>query len=169
MTLVGVLNGTSSNCILDALLLAFVDLRPSRITSLCCGQGSCSLSQPSSRCRPSFDPLPRFDRDTYRRLSGITIRDTLIGVLRPLLKTQTPVKATRPTASFQSGRKERTQRSPTCGPFASHSDPQGDLHLARGFPPGPSTAPRISASLEGSEPTLERAPYLRLARGHPSA
>jgi len=27
----------------------------------------------------------------------------------------------------------------------------------------------ISASLEGSEPTLERAPHLRLARGHPSA
>ena len=49
----------------------------------------------------------------------------------------------------------------------------------------PSTAPRISdslegsaptleranisASLEGSEPTLEQATHLRLARGHPSA
>ena len=30
-------------------------------------------------------------------LSGATIRDTLIGVLRPLLKTQTPDKTTEPT------------------------------------------------------------------------
>jgi len=30
-------------------------------------------------------------------VSGATIRDTLIGVLRPLLKTQTPDKTTEPT------------------------------------------------------------------------
>src|SRR6185503_4485905 len=42
---------------------------------------------------------------------------------------------------------------------AAHShppDPRGDLRLARGHPSRPSTAPRISASLEGSEPTLEQ-------------
>ena len=53
-----------------------------------------------------FFSFPGF---SFYLLSGITLRDTLIGVLRPLLKAQTPVKATRPTASFQSGRKERTQ------------------------------------------------------------
>ena len=62
----------------------------------------------------------------------------------------------RPTASFQSGRKERTQRSPARGPSAPPSDPRGDLHLARGLPSRPSTVPRVSASLEGSEPTLEQ-------------
>ena len=34
-----------------------------------------------------------------------------------------------------------------------------------GSPPEPSTAPRASASLEGSEPTLGEADRLRLARG----
>ena len=87
----------------------------------------------------------------------------------------------RPTASFQSGRKKKTQRSPAYGPFAPLSGPRDDLRLARGLPSGPSTAPRISASLEGSEPpssgqiisaslegsesTIERANHLRLARG----
>ena len=54
----------------------------------------------------------------------------------------------KPTASFQFGRKERTQRSPACGPFAPLSGPRDDLRLARGLPSRPSTAPRISASLE---------------------
>jgi len=36
------------------------------------------------------------------------------------------------------------------------SDPWGDFRLARGLPSRPSTAPHISASLEGSEPTLEQ-------------
>ena len=45
-------------------------------------------------------------------------------------------------------------------------NPRSDLRLARGLPSGPSTAPRISASLEGSESTLERTNHLRLARGH---
>ena len=35
-------------------------------------------------------------------------------------------------------------------------DSRGDLRLARGLPSRPSTAPRVSASLEGSEPTLEQ-------------
>ena len=60
-----------------------------------------------------------------------------------------------PTASFQSGRKERTQRSLTrgprmqSGPSAPPSDPRGDLRLARGLP----------------AEALDRAPRLRLARG----
>src|SRR6185312_2390802 len=37
-----------------------------------------------------------------------------------------------------------------------------------GSPLEPSTAPRASTSLEGSEPTLGEADRLRLARGHPS-
>ena len=41
-------------------------------------------------------------------------------------------------------------------PIRPPSDPRGDLRLARGLPSRPSTAPRISASLEGSEPTLEQ-------------
>ena len=45
------------------------------------------------------------------------------------------------------------------------SDPWGNLRLARGLASRPSTAPRISASLEGSESTIERANHLRLARG----
>jgi len=35
-------------------------------------------------------------------------------------------------------------------------DPRGDFRLARGLPSRPSTTPHISASLEGSEPTLEQ-------------
>ena len=97
-------------------------------------------------------------------LSGITIRDTLIGVLRPLLKTQTPVKATKPTASFQSGRKEGTRRSPACGPFTSPSNPRNDLRLARGSlrPAGQSPPRSRVANLP-----LSGANHLRLARGHP--
>ena len=52
--------------------------------------------------------------------------------------------------SFQSGRKERTQRSPACGPFAPPSDPRGNLRFARGLQSRSSTAPRISASLEAT-------------------
>ena len=46
---------------------------------------------------------------------------------------------------------------------AGRSPPRSRAPRAR-----PSTAPRVSASLEGSEPTLERADQLRLARDHPS-
>src|SRR6185312_957815 len=76
------------------------------------------------------------------------------------LKTQTYIRQLspqRPTASFQSGRKERTQRSPARGPSAPPSDLREDLRLARGLQSRPSTAPRVSALLEGSEPTLGEA------------
>ena len=75
------------------------------------------------------------------------------------LKTQTHIRQLgprRPTASFQPGREKMTQRSPARGPSAPPSGPRGDLRLARGLPSRPSTAPRFSASLEGSEPTLEQ-------------
>jgi len=81
-------------------------------------------------------------------------RDTKI-----TLKMQTHIRQLsprRPTAFFQSGRKERTQRSPACGPSAPPLDSRSDLRLARGLPLRPSTAPHVSASLEGSEPTLEQ-------------
>ena len=83
-------------------------------------------------------PLPRHSKRGYPSPgvpTGTTIRDTLIGVLRSLWKTQTHVKRLsprRPTACFPSGRKERTQRSPACGPFASPSNPRNDFRLARG-------------------------------------
>ena len=108
-------------------------------------------------------------------MPATTIRGTLIGVLRPLQRMQTRVRQLgprRPAASFQSGRKERTQRSPACGPSAPPLDSRSDLRLARGLPlrprPRPASPPRsrvanlpsrrqiISASLEGSEPTLEQ-------------
>ena len=69
-------------------------------------------------------------------VSGATIRDTLIVVLRLLSKTQTHVKATGPTKAPgllpNTGREERTQRSPACGPFAPLSGPPNNLRLARG-------------------------------------
>ena len=40
--------------------------------------------------------------------------------------------------------------------------------LLEGSPSKPSTTPRASASLEGSEPTLGEADRLHLTRGHPS-
>ena len=62
-------------------------------------------------------------------------------------------------------KKGKDSKKPSMRPIRTHSDPRGDLRLARGLPSGPSTAPRISASLEGSESTLERANLLRLVRG----
>ena len=53
-------------------------------------------------------------------------------------------------------------------PIRIPSDPRGNLRLARGLSSGPSIVPRVSASLEGSEPTLEHVGRLRLTRGHPS-
>jgi len=55
---------------------------------------------------------------------------------------------------------------------AAHAYPhepagQSPLH-SRAPRRDPRQAPRISASLEGSEPTLERSGRLRLTRGHPS-
>ena len=62
-------------------------------------------------------------------------------------------------------KKGKDSKKPARGPSAPPSDPRGDLRLARGLPSRPSTAPRVSASLEGSEPTLGEANRLRLARG----
>ena len=75
-------------------------------------------------------------------------------------------------ASFQSGRKERTQRSPACGPSAPPLDSRGnsvslegshrDPRLRPASSPRsrvanlPSSGEDISASLEGGEPTLEQ-------------
>lgn len=72
-----------------------------------------------------------------------------------------------PTISSRAGKKERTRRGPTYGPFDVPQDSRNELRLARGLPSGPSSGRRISASLEGSGSTLERATHLRLARGHP--
>ena len=61
-------------------------------------------------------------------------------------------------------KKEKDSKKPSMRPIRTPSDPWGDLRLARGPPSRPSIAPRISASLEGSESTLERAKHLSLAR-----
>ena len=85
----------------------------------------------------------------------------------------------RPTASFQPGKKQRTQRSPACGPFASPSNPRNDLRLARGSLSGPLDNLRLARGWwiypragDSSPPhsraplgTLDRATYLCLARG----
>jgi hypothetical protein len=118
-------------------------------------------------------------------LSGATIRDTLIGVLKPLSKTQTHVKATGPTKApgllpnleERKGLKE-AQHVAHSHPSQAHrtiSAPlEGSestlgrvthLRLARGLPSDPRPRNRISASLEDSGPALERVASLRLARG----
>ena len=87
-------------------------------------------------------------------LSGATIRDTLIVVLRPLSKTQTHVKATGPTK--------------VPGLLPNPEERKGlkeAQHVAHSHP---SQAHRtISASLEGSGSTLKQVTHLRLARGLP--
>src|SRR6185369_11148041 len=83
---------------------------------------------------PSTRPKPR------GLLSGATIRGTLIGVLGSLKKHEYLLRQLgprRPTACFLFGRKERTQRSPACGPFPSPSNQRNDLRLARGSLSGP--------------------------------
>ena len=77
----------------------------------------------------------------------------------------------RPTVSFQSGRKERTQRSPTrgprtqCGPSKPPRTCGAISASLEGSPSRASTAPHVSASLEGSEPILGGVDRLLLARG----
>src|SRR6185437_14612263 len=85
-------------------------------------------------------------------MSGVTIRDTLIGVLRPLLKTQTPNKTTEPTKAhglLLLQRKGKDSKKPSMRPIR--------IPLK--------TRWTISASLEGTGSTLERVANLRLARG----
>ena len=92
--------------------------------------------------------------------------DTLTKGIKIVLKTQIHIRQPgprRPTAYFQSGKKEMTQKSPIrcpctqCGPSAPPRNSGVISASLKGSPPRPSTAPRVSASLEGSEPTLERA------------
>ena len=66
-------------------------------------------------------------------------------------------------------KKGKDSKKHSMWPIRTPLGPAHDLRLARGLSSRPSTAPRISASLEGSESTLERANHLRLARDHPSA
>ena len=71
----------------------------------------------------------------------------------------------RPAAYFSLREKERTQRSPACGPATS---PSGRWPISASLE-GPSQAHQTnSAPLEGSESTLRRVTHLRLARGLPS-
>src|SRR6185503_13436153 len=119
-------------------------------------------------------------------LSGATIRDTLIVVLRPLFKTQTPDKTAKPTKAhglLLIQRKEKDSKKPSVRPIriplkpAERSPPRSRVPLGpagqtpprSGVAQGPSTARLISASLEGSGSTLERVTRLRLTRGHLSA
>src|SRR6185312_10382698 len=118
-------------------------------------------------------------------LSGATIRDTLIVVLKSLSKTQTHVKATGPTKApgllpnpeERKGLKE-AQHVAHLHPSQAHriisASLEGSgstlervthLRLGRGLPPGPSTAQTHLRLLEDSGPALERVANLRLARG----
>ena len=87
-----------------------------------------------------------------RDLSGAIIRDTLIGVLRPLSKMQTHVKATGPTKAPGLLPNPEERKGLREAQHVAHSHPS-QAHRA------------ISASLEGSGSTLERVTHLRLARG----
>src|SRR6185503_17025757 len=121
----------------------------------------------------------------FPRMSGATIRDTLIGVLRPLLKTQTPDKTTEPTKAhglLPLQRKGKDSKKPSVWPIRTPLRPteqypprsrvadlpsSGSLISAslEGSPRDPRPHKRISASLEDSGPALERVANLRLARG----
>ena len=93
-------------------------------------------------------------RERGGRVSGATIRDTLIGVLRPLSKTQTHVKATGPTKAPGLLPNPEERKGLKEAQHVAHSHPS-QAHRT------------ISASLEGSGSTLERVTHLRLARGLP--
>ena len=122
----------------------------------------------------------------YLCVSGATIRDTLIVVLRPLLKTQTSDKTTEPTKAhglLLLQRKGKDSKKPSMRPIriplkpAGRSPPRSRVPLrpAGQSPPCsrvadlPSSGWPISASLEDSGTTLEQVTNLRLAQGHLSA
>src|SRR6185503_3902508 len=105
-------------------------------------------------------------------LSGATISDTLIGVLRPLLKTQTPDKTTEPTKAhglLLLQRKGKDSKKPSMRPIRTPLRPAGPSPPRWRVVDLPSSGWPISASLEGSGSTLVRVTNLRLARGHLSA
>ena len=85
-------------------------------------------------------------------MSGATIRDTLIVVLRPLSKTQTHVKATGPTKVPGLLPNPEERKGLKEAQHVAHSHPS-QAHQT------------IFASLEGSGSALERVTHLRLARG----
>src|SRR6185312_13516416 len=102
-------------------------------------------------------------------LSGATIRDTLIVVLKSLSKTKTHVKATGPTKApgllpnpeERKGLKE-AQHVAHSHPSQAHRTISASLE---GSPRDPRSRKQTSASLEDSGPALERVANLRLARG----
>ena len=99
-------------------------------------------------------------------LSGATIRDTLIGILRPLLKTQTPDKTTEPTKAHGLLLLQRKGKDSKEAQHAAHSHPpQTRGTISASLEGSSQTRWAISASLEGSGSTLERVGNLRLARG----
>ena len=60
------------------------------------------------------------------RVSGATIRDTLIGVLGPLFKTQTPDKTAKPTKAhglFLIQRKGKDSKKPSVWPLHTPLEP----------------------------------------------
>ena len=99
-------------------------------------------------------------------LSGTTIRDTLIGVLRPLLMTQTPDKAAGPTKAHGLLPIRRKGKDSKEAQRAAQSHPPRTRGTISASLEGPSRARwTISASLEGSGSILERVTHLCLARG----
>src|SRR6185503_14276750 len=119
-------------------------------------------------------------------LSGATIRDSLIRVLRPLFKTQTPDKTAKPAKAhgmLPIQRKGKDSKKPSMRPIriplepAERSPPRSKVPLrpAGQSPPRsrvadlPSSRRPISAPLEGSGSTLGQPTDHRLARGNPSA
>ena len=94
------------------------------------------------------------------QLSGATIRDTLIGVLRPLLKTQTPDKTTEPTKAhglLLLQRKGKDSKKPSMWPIHTPLRPTEQSPPRSRVADLPSSGSLISASLEGSPGTLDRA------------
>ena len=74
------------------------------------------------------------------QLSGATIWDTLIGVLRPLFKTQTPDKTAKPTKAhglLLIQRRGKDSKKHSMRPIRIPSNPRNDLRLARGYLSGP--------------------------------
>ena len=96
-------------------------------------------------------------------LSGATIRDTLIGVLRPFLKKHKRLlNQLGPRPPSNPEERKRLNKAQ----HAAHSHPPRTRGTISASLEGPSRAHwTISASLEGSGSTLERVTHLRLARG----
>jgi len=80
-------------------------------------------------------------------LSGTTIRDTLIGVLRPLFKTPTPDKTVEPTKAHGLLPIQRKGKDPTktsMRPIRIPLERVTNLRLARGSLSGPLSNLRLA-------------------------